>query len=139
VSDYLESDGVSRQVEVRSGHDGSKKAEAEEDMEGDSSSTELLRRCFTLLCAGSHNLRPAPHPSKAQPCTVVIGGREKKLGIDLLPIKNAEFVFFMPALTKRAGASVTKNSYEDPMLEGIEDRTIYSGSKESFVSCQFSC
>jgi hypothetical protein len=42
VSDYLESDGVSRQVEVRSGHDGSKKAEAEEDMEGDSSSTELL-------------------------------------------------------------------------------------------------
>jgi hypothetical protein len=49
VSDYLESDGVSRQVEVRSGHDGSKKAEAEEDMEGDSSSTELLRRCFALL------------------------------------------------------------------------------------------
>jgi hypothetical protein len=56
----------------------------------------------------------------------VIGGREKKLGIDLLPIKNA-------------GASVTNTtSYEDPMLEGIEDRTIYSGSKESFVSCQFS-
>jgi hypothetical protein len=50
VSDYLESDGVSRQVDVRSGHDRSKKAEAEEDMEGYSSSTELLRRCFALLC-----------------------------------------------------------------------------------------
>jgi len=50
ILDGLESQRASRQIEVRSGYDGTKKEEAREDMEGFSFDTELLR---LRLCSSS--------------------------------------------------------------------------------------
>jgi hypothetical protein len=51
ILDGLESQRASRQIEVRSGHDGTKKEEAGEDMEGFSFDTELPRLRTLLFSA----------------------------------------------------------------------------------------
>lgn len=110
----IEAEGLSRDVEVRSGHDGSDKEEEEEHMEGYSSSTELLRRCFALLCgcAGLSNLRHQPHPCKGQPRIAVIRGGCWKTGDGSASAANEKG----GALAFHAGTDQTGRSYNDLQL-----------------------